>query len=80
MLKLKDKVAVVTGGASGIGLAIARYFAAEGARVAILDMNLPAAEAAAADLERAGHTALAVRADVSSESEVNEQPILELSA
>jgi NAD(P)-dependent dehydrogenase (short-subunit alcohol dehydrogenase family) len=48
---------LVTGGASGIGLAAARRLAAEGARVAILDANGPAAEAAAAELGALAYTA-----------------------
>mgnify|MGYP001180398854 FL=1 len=50
---LAGKVAVVTGAASGIGAAIARAFAAKGARVAILDMNRDAADAMAAALDGA---------------------------
>jgi D-threitol dehydrogenase (NAD+) len=50
---LTDKVAIVTGAASGIGAAIATTFAARGARVALLDMNLEAAKALAATLPRA---------------------------
>ena len=49
-MRLKDLKCVVTGGASGIGAATARRFAAEGAEVCILDIDLPAAEALAADL------------------------------
>lgn len=49
-MELKDKVAVVTGGASGLGEAVVRDFAAAGAKVAILDLNLPRAQAIAAEL------------------------------
>jgi glucose 1-dehydrogenase len=49
-MKLKDKVAIVTGGAHGIGLAIARRYVAEGARVAIADVDAAAGEAAAGAL------------------------------
>jgi 2-hydroxycyclohexanecarboxyl-CoA dehydrogenase len=59
-----SRVAVVTGGASGIGLGVARQFATDGHRVAILDRNGAAAEAAAGRLRSEGATALAVEVDV----------------
>jgi 3-oxoacyl-[acyl-carrier protein] reductase len=59
---LKDRVAVITGGASGVGLGIATVLHAEGARVAILDVDRPAAERAAAGL---GGEAAGFQADVS---------------
>ena len=59
-----SRVAVVPGGASGIGLGVARRFVADGHRVAIFDRNGAAAEAAAAELTAAGATALAVEVDV----------------
>ena len=58
-MMLKDKRAVVTGGGSGIGLAIARRFAAEGARVAVLDMSAEAAQAALSNEAPGRHLALA---------------------
>jgi NAD(P)-dependent dehydrogenase (short-subunit alcohol dehydrogenase family) len=48
--RLKDRVAIITGGASGIGLATARRFAAEGARVVIADLDPESGEAAAAEV------------------------------
>lgn len=60
---LRDKVAVITGGASGIGRSCARRFAAEGARVILGDINVEAAVEAAAEIESAGGTAYAVRLD-----------------
>ena len=60
-MKLKDKVAVVTGGAQGIGEAIVRGYAAEGARVVIADMALDKAEALAREL---GGGAMALKLDV----------------
>ena len=49
-MRLKDKVAIVTGAASGIGKEIAVAFAREGAKVVIADLNQKAADAAAAEL------------------------------
>ncbi|HUO11593.1 MAG TPA: glucose 1-dehydrogenase [Caulobacteraceae bacterium] len=65
--RLADKVAVVTGAASGFGAGIARRFAEEGAKVVIADVNQAGAEALAKDL---GDAAQAVRADVSSDADV----------
>jgi 3-oxoacyl-[acyl-carrier protein] reductase len=66
-IDLKDRCAVITGGAAGIGLAIAQRFAASGARVALWDVNEAAAKAAAASLG-AGHLGVAV--DVADEASV----------
>ena len=60
-MRLENKVTVITGAGSGIGAAIARAFVAEGARTALLDVNLPAAEELAAEL---GGDAAAFAADV----------------
>ena len=70
-MKLKDKVTLVTGAASGIGKEIACTYAREGARVAIADMNKAAADATAAELRAAGHQAMGVAMDVTSEEQVN---------
>src|SRR5207244_8593920 len=52
-MRLKDKVAIVTGAAHGIGLAIARRYVAEGAHVTLADVDIAAGEAAARSLEHA---------------------------
>src|SRR6266404_1905212 len=69
-LSFENKVALVTGGASGMGLATAKAFAAEGAAVALADVNEAAVRAAAADLVAAGHKAIGTRCDVADEAEV----------
>ena len=69
-MRLQDKVAVVTGGGSGIGEAICRAFAAEGARVAVTDLQAEAAERVAASLRSAGGMAQAWRLDVADRSSV----------
>jgi len=61
---LKDKVALVTGAAQGIGRAIALKLAANGADVVIVDMNLDKAQEAAREAERLGRRALALRANI----------------
>jgi len=70
-MKLKDKVCIVTGAASGIGKAIATTYAREGGKVVIADMNKAAAQAAADEIGAAGGTAMAVAMDVTSEEQVN---------
>ena len=65
-----SRVAVVTGGASGIGLGVAHGFVADGHRVALVDSNDEAAEAAAEELRRGGATAIAVAADVADRAAV----------
>jgi NAD(P)-dependent dehydrogenase (short-subunit alcohol dehydrogenase family) len=66
----ENKVVLVTGAASGMGLAAAQAFAAEGATVVLADSNVAAANAAAEQLVDAGHKAIAVRCDVSDEAQV----------
>ena len=68
-MRLKDKVAIVTGAASGIGKEIARTYAREGARVVIADLNQTGADATAAELG-GSRKALGVAMDVTNEQQV----------
>src|SRR5688572_7984413 len=70
MDKFKGKVAVVTGGASGIGLAMAERFAAEGMKVVVADVEHEALEAAEVKLRRQGRDVLSVHTDVSDGEQV----------
>ncbi|MBI2466449.1 MAG: SDR family NAD(P)-dependent oxidoreductase [Candidatus Rokubacteria bacterium] len=70
MTSFEGRVAVVTGGASGIGRALALAFAREGARVVVADVDEPEAAAAARAIEAGGGEALAVRTDVSDRAQV----------
>jgi 3(or 17)beta-hydroxysteroid dehydrogenase len=64
MTRLKNKVAIVTGGASGIGAATVRLFASEGARVVIAGRSKEAGEALEAELTAAGHDVLFFSIDI----------------
>jgi NAD(P)-dependent dehydrogenase (short-subunit alcohol dehydrogenase family) len=68
-MRLKDKVAIVTGGAHGMGEAEARLFAAEGAKVIVADVLGGDAETVAANIRASGGEATAARIDVTSEAE-----------
>ena len=69
-MRLAGKRALVTGGASGIGAATAERFAAEGAAVAIADLNGPGADEQAAAISARGGTAVGIAADVGDEQSV----------
>jgi 3-oxoacyl-[acyl-carrier protein] reductase len=69
-MRLKDKIAVVTGAGSGFGEGIAARFAAEGASVLVADINEAAADRVARDISGAGGTAQAFRVDVSQSDQV----------
>jgi len=70
MRELAGKIAVVTGGGSGIGAALARAFAAEGMDVVVADIEVGAAEKVAAELRDGGRNALALQCDVSKRESV----------
>lgn len=72
-MNLKDKVCIITGGASGIGLGIAERYIADGAKVAIADLNLNAAQTTAEALTAQGPgIAMAVEMNVTDEAQVND--------
>jgi 3-hydroxybutyrate dehydrogenase len=70
-MKLENKIAIVTGAASGIGKEIALRYAMEGAKIAIADLKLDAAKATAEEFSAKGFTAMAVAMDVANEEQVN---------
>lgn len=71
-MRLKDRVAIVTGGALGIGRAYALRLVEEGAKVAIADIAYEAAVTTAKEIENRGGTALAIRTDVADEASVGD--------
>lgn len=68
--RFQNCVAILTGGSSGIGRATSILLANQGARVAIVDIRGPAAEALAEELRRDGKSAISIEADVGSEDDV----------
>src|ERR1700740_3279369 len=68
-MRLKDKVAIVTGGAHGMGEVEARLFASEGAKVVVADILQHEAEIVAADIRAGGEEAMAAKIDVTNETE-----------
>ncbi len=69
-MKLKDKVAIITGAAGGIGQAGATLFAGEGAKVALVDVKEDGIEATAQRVRDEGGTAIAIKADISRAEDV----------
>ena len=69
---LKNKVALITGSASGIGKEIAVEYAKQGAKIVIADLALAAAQAAADEINKAGGTAMAVQMNVTDEAQVEQ--------
>jgi 3-hydroxybutyrate dehydrogenase len=70
-MRLKDKVAIITGAASGIGKEIAIIFAREGAKVAIADLDQKAADATAREIDSTGKRAMGVVMNVTDEGQVD---------
>ena len=68
-MRLKDRVALITGAGSGNGKQTALLFAREGAWIVAADLNLPAAEAVCGEIRAAGGRAVGVRCDVTSQSD-----------
>lgn len=69
-MRLKDKVAIITGAASGMGQSEAIRFAKEGAKVVVVDLNLEGAQAVAAEITANGSEAIAVAVNVTSKEEI----------
>ncbi len=70
MKKLENKVAIVTGAASGMGKAIAKRYAEEGAKVVVSDMNIENAKQTVNEINATGGTAIAVLTNVTSEEDI----------
>ena len=71
-MKLEGKVALITGAGSGMRKATALLFAREGAKIAAVDVNQESAAETAAEIERNGGQAIAIRADVSTEADASQ--------
>lgn len=69
-MRLENKVALITGAGSGIGEATARLFSAEGAKVAIADINIDHAESVANSIREGGGDAIALKANVAARDDV----------
>src|SRR5262249_41622789 len=71
IMRLRNRSALITGAASGIGMEIATSFAREGAKVAVADLDQEGAEASAARIRAAGGEAVGIPMDVTNENAVN---------
>lgn len=70
-MKLKGKIAIVTGAGSGMGEAIAKLFAAEGAKVVVSDLNKESLERVLADIQSKGSEALGISANVAKQADID---------
>ena len=70
-MRLKDKVALVTGASRGIGLACAKAMAAEGAKIVLADIEIGAGETAAEEIQAGGGDAVFVACDVGDKRQVD---------
>ena len=68
-MEIKGSVAIVTGGANGIGEAVAKYLVASGAKVAIVDMQQDRIDRVLTDIRATGGVAIGIQADVTSETD-----------
>lgn len=71
-MKLKDKIAIITGSGHGMGREMALAFAEEGANIVVAELSAPAAESVAKEIKALGRKALAIPTDVTSETDVNQ--------
>ena len=68
-MRLKDRVAIVTGGGGGMGTGIGLCLAKEGTNIVVSDVNLEAAQGCVAKIEETGQRGLAVQSDVTDEAD-----------
>jgi 3-oxoacyl-[acyl-carrier protein] reductase len=71
-MRLKDKVAIVVGGANGIGRATSQVLAREGAKIVVADLAIEEADKLVDELKAQGHTAIAVKVDMTKPAEANQ--------
>jgi len=71
-MRLQDRVAIVTGSGSGLGKAMAKRLAEEGASVVVADINQEAIDTVVRELKEAGRTAMGFKVDVTKRSEIKE--------
>lgn len=68
---LAGKVTIITGAGSGMGAAMAKLFASEGAKVVAADLNLDRANEVVSDIQKAGNQAIAVKANVANQADIS---------